>query len=254
MKTSVRMSDANPIMAARPFHLSASAVNGPKLRASVDSFALKIGTSDAYVRICTDARNQIKPVLPGLNTWSMTDSPVVFSAITAHTNPSIARRPLTVSGAGPSKAKMLHGEVSPVSGRRSTSGRPYAEPGVGFSPKIDRCSDSSLAWCSSTSSLVIVFFVALSIGLTNDPSSPDASQRTRPAREVRKRGAATTLLTFVAVREGKAIPPRAAPLMAVRICDVMAAIVQNVPCLLCMKKNLLCPLSCMESKKIRCVY
>ncbi len=35
-------------MASRPFHRSAVAVKGPKLRASVDS-PLMIGTNDAYV-------------------------------------------------------------------------------------------------------------------------------------------------------------------------------------------------------------
>ncbi len=48
VKSSVTMREKKPIMASRPFHLSALAVKGPKLRASVDSPFI-MGTKDAYV-------------------------------------------------------------------------------------------------------------------------------------------------------------------------------------------------------------
>ncbi len=46
------MREKKPIMASRPFHRSALAVKGPKLRASVDS-PFMMGTSEAYVKSCT---------------------------------------------------------------------------------------------------------------------------------------------------------------------------------------------------------
>lgn len=84
------MREKKPIIAARPFHLSAFAVKGPKLRASVDSFALKIGTKDAYVKIWTEATNHTIPVALGPNTWSTDERPVSFSTTMAHTKPTIA--------------------------------------------------------------------------------------------------------------------------------------------------------------------
>jgi len=50
--SSVIIREEKPIIASRPFHRSALAVKGPKLRASVDS-PLMMGTSDAYVNSWT---------------------------------------------------------------------------------------------------------------------------------------------------------------------------------------------------------
>ena len=139
-----------------------------------------------------------------------------------------------VSGAAPSKAKMLHGDVPPVSGRRSSSGRPYGDPGAGFSPKMDRCSDSSAAWCRTTSSLVIVFFVTASTApgatgtLRSSPrSSSSAAHRTRP------RPTCILVLNPNAFAErcdarpdGRRalIPPRA---IVALLCDIVAAILSK---------------------------
>ncbi|PTQ40284.1 hypothetical protein MARPO_0041s0140 [Marchantia polymorpha] len=128
MKLSVSSRDKKPSIARRPFQRSALAVNGPKLRASVDS-PFSMGTTDA---------------------------PLIFSATAAHTIPSIAccsihpNRPLMVSGAAPSNAKMLPMLLSPK------------EPDVGLAPNTDCFSDSFTSWFCRTSSLVISFFVALS--------------------------------------------------------------------------------------------
>lgn len=93
-----------------------------KLRASVDS-PFKMGTSDAYVNSCMAPTKNASPVCPGVYSCSNTVNPVAFTAKNAHTKPSIAKRQLMVSGAGPSNANTLVKDLSPVSGRLSTSGQ-----------------------------------------------------------------------------------------------------------------------------------
>lgn len=54
-------SDAGAYIARRPFHLSARAVKGPNLRASLDS-PLKMGTKLAHTNSWDTARNQNAPL------------------------------------------------------------------------------------------------------------------------------------------------------------------------------------------------
>jgi hypothetical protein len=77
-----------------------------------------------------------------------------------------------VSGAAPSKAKMLVKARSPVSGRLSTSARGYSDPEVGSVPNTDFFSDSFVSWLRRISSLVMVFLVARSTASLNPPGPP----------------------------------------------------------------------------------
>ncbi|KAG0625494.1 hypothetical protein M758_2G060000 [Ceratodon purpureus] len=188
-------SPRKPSIAMRPFHRSALDVNGPKLRASVDS-PLMMGTSDAYVNSCTAPRKYNSPSWPAFVTCSNTVCPVILSTTTAHTNPSIAYtythmgRGLTmlmVSGAAPSNANTLKKFLLPVSGLLSTSGRGYNDPDVGSVPNTDFFSDSLVSWLRRMSSLVMVVFVCRSttaLASASGPSPLPASQRTLPASEV----------------------------------------------------------------------
>nr|PNR40463.1 hypothetical protein PHYPA_017865 [Physcomitrium patens] len=183
---SVTSSEKNPTIAMRPFHRSARAVKGPKLRASVDS-PLMMGTSDAYVSNCTATRKYSNPVCPGAVSWSITVLPVISSATTAHTIPTMASLPLMVSGAAPSNANTLQNDLLPVSVLLSTSGRGYKDPDVGSVPITDFFSDSLVSWFRRMSSSVSTFFVlrpTASLTSAKGPLLPPASHRTLPARDV----------------------------------------------------------------------
>ena len=100
---SVIANATNPIMAARPFSFSAPAEKNPP---DFDSAEIpwNMGTNDAAEKRAVEKMNQLKDALSP-NCWAR-GAPVDSSTPIAVTNPSIANRPLIVSGAGPEKAKM----------------------------------------------------------------------------------------------------------------------------------------------------
>jgi hypothetical protein len=89
----------SPIIANRPFHFSALE---EKIGLDLDSTVtpLNMGTRDAPVKIAAVIMNHWTPPNPICVARS---SPVKSSTAKAVVNPSIARRPLIVSGAGPAK-------------------------------------------------------------------------------------------------------------------------------------------------------
>lgn len=93
----------NPIMAARPLSFSALADQNP-LDFDSAEMPWNIGTNEAAEKRAVEKMNQLKEALSP-NCWAR-GAPVDSSTPIAVTNPSIANRPLIVSGPGPEKAKI----------------------------------------------------------------------------------------------------------------------------------------------------
>jgi len=119
----------SPIIANRPFHFSAVE---EKIGLDFDSTVtpLNMGIRDAPVRIAAVTMNHWTPPKPICVTRS---SPVKSSTTKALVNPSIARRPLIVSGAGPAKENTSKKFVLTLgfTGEGGVTGKGVAETGAG---------------------------------------------------------------------------------------------------------------------------
>ncbi|TVU41846.1 hypothetical protein EJB05_15401, partial [Eragrostis curvula] len=101
VRYSVAASATRPTMAKRPFQISASALQNPPLLASALS-PCSSGTSDATDSTAAVAANQASP--DPLPACERRPSPRDASTASAETKPTMARRPLIRSGAGPLNA------------------------------------------------------------------------------------------------------------------------------------------------------
>ncbi|KAF8713495.1 hypothetical protein HU200_028273 [Digitaria exilis] len=105
VRYSVKASATSPSMANRPFQSSASAFMTPSPRLSAVS-PLSTGTSDATESTAAVAANHVSPA--PLPACARSPSPRDASTASAETKPTMARRPLILSGAGPLNASASH--------------------------------------------------------------------------------------------------------------------------------------------------
>jgi hypothetical protein len=99
LSASITMRAAKPSIAARPLSISALAVKGPR-DSLAGSLPASRGAKDAAMKTPKAAT---MPVGSSVSCFR-TDSPLANSAASAAITPSMARRPLTISGAAPLKA------------------------------------------------------------------------------------------------------------------------------------------------------
>ena len=191
VRYSVKASATSPSMAKRPFQSSASALmTAPLLASALSPFSS--GTSDATESTAAVAANQVSP--EPLPACERRPPPRDASTASADTKPTMARRPLMRSGAGPLNASASHSPARLAAFFALGVGVVAAAAGEGDEEVV-----AAVVSVGSTSSLCALTTMTRRRGASAADDAGNAPARRAPAVAVAKAREVMEAITVAAI-------------------------------------------------------